>query len=165
LTSEVLERQRVGRFEFAPHNCFACGRLNRDGLQLDLHAKAGRCWTDLAIPERFEGWAGIVHGGVVTAILDEVMAWSLIDEDSLGFTARLNVEFKRPMAVGTAIHAEGWITDRRKRRFETAASVTDAVSGAVLAEATAVYLAAPPDQQAELRARYDIRRAPAGEPG
>jgi hypothetical protein len=151
------ERQRVGRFEFAPHNCFACGQLNVHGLQLRLHARDGRCWTELSLPRRFEGWTSIVHGGVVSAILDEVMAWSLIDQGRLGFTARLAVEFRRPVPIETPIRAEGWITGRRRRRFDTAARIVDSGTEGVFAEATAVYLAAPIDQETELRDRYDIR--------
>jgi acyl-coenzyme A thioesterase PaaI-like protein len=152
-----MARQRVGRFDFAAHNCFACGQLNLSGIQLDLHADDGRCWTELAIPRRFEGWDGIVHGGIVGAILDEVMAWSLIGEDRLGFTARLAIDFRRPVRVDQRVCAEGWIADLRRRRFATAARLVDAESGDVLAEATAVYVATSVSQDAALRERYDIR--------
>ncbi len=150
-------RQRVGRFEFAPHNCFACGQLNVSGMQLRLHADTGRCWTELALPRRFEGWEGIAHGGVVSAILDEVMAWSLIGQDRLGLTARLNVDFHHPVPVEVMIRAEGWITERRRRRFDASARLMDASTGQVLADATAIYVAAPVAQESALRDRYDIR--------
>lgn len=150
-------RQRVGRFEFAPHNCFACGQLNVAGLQLQLHADEATCWAIIALPRRFEGWDGIAHGGVVSAILDEVMAWSLIGQDRLGFTARLEVDFRRPVPIEREIRATGWITDRRRRRFDTAARLVDSRTGEVLAEATAIYLGAATAQEAQLRGRYGIR--------
>jgi acyl-coenzyme A thioesterase PaaI-like protein len=150
-------RQRVGRFEFAAHGCFACGQLNVAGLRLELHAAGDRCWTEIALPRTFEGWQGITHGGVVSAILDEVMVWSLIGADRLGFTARLEVDFRRPVPVEHTIRAEGWIEEQRRRRFNTRAQVTDATTGELLAEARAVYLAAPLAQEASLRDRYDIR--------
>jgi len=155
---ETALRQRVGRFEFAAHSCFACGQLNLAGLRLELHAGGDRCWTDTTLPATFQGWEGITHGGIVSAILDEVMAWSLIGAERLGFTARLEVDFKRPVPVGRSIHAEGWIADRRRRRFDTQAQITDAATGEVLAEARAIYLSAPVEQAAALRGRYDIRR-------
>ena len=65
-----------------PHHCFACGTLNIHGLHLELHVEDGRCWTELTLPERFEGWEGIAHGGIVCTILDEVMAWALVDPTS-----------------------------------------------------------------------------------
>ena len=149
-------RQRVGRY-FAAHSCFACGQLNLGGLRLRLHAAGDRCWTEATLPRDFQGWEGITHGGVVSAILDEVMAWSLIGADRLGFTARLEVDFKRPVPVERAIRAEGWIVERRRRRFDTRAHITDVLSGEVLAEAQAIYLAAPREQEEALRERYDIR--------
>ncbi len=150
-------RQRVGRFDFAAHRCFACGQLNMAGLRLQLHAAGDRCWTETTLPAQFQGWEGMTHGGVVSAILDEVMAWSLIGADRLGFTARLEVDFKRPVPVERAIRAEGWIETQRRRRFDTRAKITDVATGEVLAEARAIYLAAPRDQEAALRQRYDIR--------
>lgn len=150
-------RQRVGRFEFAAHNCFACGQLNAGGLRLTLHAQGDRCWTEVAIPKAFEGWEGIIHGGIVSAILDEVMAWSLIGEDRLGFTARLEVEFRKPVPAESPIRAEGWIEVRRRRRFDTRARITDLATGGVLAEGRAIYLGAPVARDAALRERYDIR--------
>src|ERR1035437_994551 len=78
-----------------PHACFGCGELNEAGLHLQLHLEPGRCWTELVIPDRFEGWEGIVHGGIISTILDEVMSWSLIERDSWGVTARPNIDFKQ----------------------------------------------------------------------
>jgi acyl-coenzyme A thioesterase PaaI-like protein len=165
LTSEVAARpvdralrQRVGRFDFAAHGCFACGQLNVAGLRLDLHASDDRCWAEITLPATFQGWEGMTHGGVVSAIVDEVMAWSLIGVDRLGFTARLEVDFKHPVPIGRPIRAEGWITEQRRRRFNTAATITDSDTGQVLVEARAIYLAAPLEQESALRDRYDIRR-------
>lgn len=150
---------RLPRFEIEPHNCFACGSLNEHGMRLDLHVEPSRCWTDLALDRRFEGWEGIAHGGIITTILDEVMAWALVAEDNWGVTARINVDFRRPVPVGHALHAEGWITRGRKRLVETAGRLVDAASGEELATATAVYVAADESRKRELRERYGFRLA------
>jgi acyl-coenzyme A thioesterase PaaI-like protein len=150
---------RVGsrRFEFAPHNCFACGQLNTHGLQLVLHGDADRCWTELTLPKRFEGWEGIAHGGILTAILDEVMAWALVGRDSWGLTARLSVDFRKPVAIGRPIRAEGRITEARRRLLKTHGQIVDAADGELLASAEAVYVAAPESRKRELKARYQFR--------
>jgi uncharacterized protein (TIGR00369 family) len=146
--------------EVAPHHCFACGALNEHGIHLDLHVDGDRCWTELALPERFQGWDGIAHGGIICTILDEVMAWSLAATDNWGLTARLNVAFKRPVRLGVPIRAEGWVTSIRRRLVETAARIVDPASGEVLATATATYVAADPARKAELQARYRFRLTP-----
>ncbi|MFL5643122.1 MAG: PaaI family thioesterase [Chloroflexota bacterium] len=151
----------AGRFEFAPHNCFACGTLNAGGLGLDLHVEPGRSWVDLSLDSRFEGWEGVIHGGILCTILDEVMAWALVGEDNWGVTARMAVDFRRPVTVGTPIHAEGWITRSRRRLADTAGQIVDATTGAQLATATGVYLAANDDRKRDLRERYGYRPTPA----
>src|SRR2546428_1544464 len=88
------------RIEVEPHNCFACGTLNAHGLHLELHTEADRCWTRLTLSDRFEGWEGIAHGGILAAILDEVMAWALVGHDLWGLTPRMSVDFRRPVQVG-----------------------------------------------------------------
>ena len=158
MTSEARVAQRIDeRFSFEPHNCFACGTLNAGGLHLDLHVDGERCWTDLEIPERFQGWDEIAHGGIVATILDEVMAWSLVDADSWGLTARLTVEFKRPVPLGRPIHAEGWITESRRRVATTAGRIVAAGTGEVLATAEALYIAATDDRKRQLKERYGYR--------
>ena len=139
---------------FEPHNCFACGSLNVSGLQLELHVEGQACWTELQLPERFEGWEGIAHGGIVCTILDEVMAWALVGQDAWGLTAKMDVEFKRPVRVGSRIRGEGRLIEARRRLLTTAAQLTDADSGELLATARALYVAAPPERKRELKARY-----------
>jgi len=147
----------TGRFEFEPHNCFACGSLNANGLQLDLHVEPARCWTAFKLDRRFEGWEGIAHGGILCTILDEVMAWALVGEDNWGVTARMNVAFRRPVEVGRTVRAEGWIAQARRRVVDTAARIVDADTGDELATATGVYVAASPDRKRYLRERYAFR--------
>jgi acyl-coenzyme A thioesterase PaaI-like protein len=148
------------RFEVEPHHCFACGSLSEHGLQLDLHVGGERCWTELTLADRFQGWDGIAHGGIVCTVLDEVMAWSLAVGENWGMTARMTVDFKRPVRLGVPIRAEGWVTRRRRRLFDTAARLLDASSGELLATAEAVYVAADEERKRELIARYRFRLVP-----
>ncbi len=160
MTSEPLVSDvRIGgkRLEIAPHNCFACGTLNTHGMQLEIHIQEGRSWTELRLERRFEGWEGIAHGGILCTILDEVMAWSLVGADNWGVTARLAVDFKRPVPVDRAIRAEGWVTEVRRRLVTTAGSIVDVADGTLLASADALYVAATQERKRELQQRYGFR--------
>jgi acyl-coenzyme A thioesterase PaaI-like protein len=159
LTSDLrdVRTSPFARFEFAPHNCFACGTLNTNGLQLRLHLEAARSWTEFELDSRFEGWEGIAHGGILCTILDEVMAWALVAEDNWGVTARMSVDFRKPVPVGTPIRADGWITRSRRRVVETAGRIVDATSGVELATAVGTYVAADEGRKQELRERYGFR--------
>jgi acyl-coenzyme A thioesterase PaaI-like protein len=147
--------------EVEPHNCFACGSLNEGGLHLDLHVDGERCWTELVLADRFQGWDGIAHGGIVCTILDEVMAWSLAATDNWGLTARLGVDFKKPVHLGSRIRAEGWVTANRRRIILTGGRIVDAATGQLLATGEAMYVAASDERKRELQARYRFRLTPA----
>ena len=154
--TRLIDVPGVPRFEIDPHHCFACGTLNTSGMGLVLHVEPGRCWTELAVERRFEGWDGIAHGGIIATILDEVMAWALVGEDNWGLTARMNLEFKRPIQVGLPIRAEGWITRSRRRIVDTAGRILDPATGVELATATGVYVAADEARKRQLRERYHL---------
>lgn len=151
------------RVMLQPHNCFACGTLNAHGLHLALHAGDGRCWVDTELDQRFEGWEGIAHGGIISTLLDEVMAWAVVEHDLWGVTARMTVEFKRPVPIGRPIHGEGRVTSVRRRIVVTEGFLTDQ-EGNLLARADATYVGAPDDKKAELKARYGFVLVP-GEDG
>jgi acyl-coenzyme A thioesterase PaaI-like protein len=143
-------------FRIRPHNCFACGELNEIGLHLKLNLEPGRCWTELEMLRRFEGWEGIIHGGILCTVMDEVMAWALVQYDSWGVTARMSVVLRRPVTVGQRIRAEGWIAESRRRIHVTAAKIVDAESGVELASALATYVAASEARKRELKERYGV---------
>ena len=159
MTSEIgsIAGRTERRFVFEPHRCFACGELNDRGLRLSLHANEAGCWTELTLDAAFQGWEGVAHGGILCTILDEVMAWSVIGRDTWGVTARLTVDFKRPVPVGRRLRAEGVVTDARRRLFRTSGTITDVETGETLATGEGTYVAAPPERLAELKARYRLR--------
>ena len=115
------------------------------------------------MPRRFEGWEGIIHGGILCTILDEVMAWALVVHDNWGVTARMSIDFRKPVTVGQAIRAEGWITEARRRIQVTAGRIVDSGTGVELAAAEATYVAASRPASASSRSAT-ASREPVEEP-
>jgi uncharacterized protein (TIGR00369 family) len=151
-------RDREGSFDFEPHRCFACGELNQHGLHLAIHTDPSGAWTETALEPQFQGWEAVAHGGIVCTLLDEVMAWSVIGRGTWGVTARLNVTFRRPIPVGAAIRAEGWVVDESRRVHRAEGRVIDAATGEVLATAESTFVAVPATEVERLKARYGMRR-------
>jgi uncharacterized protein (TIGR00369 family) len=151
-------RDREGAFEFEPHRCFACGELNEQGLRLAIHTDPAGSWTETTLEPRFQGWEAVAHGGIVCTLLDEVMAWAVIGRGTWGVTARLNVTFRRPIPVGRAIRAEGWVVDENRRAHRAEGRVLDVATGEVLASGESTFVAVPPDEVERLKARYGMRR-------
>ena len=136
------------------HWCFACGRLNDSGLHLDFDVSRGRAETTCLPQRQHQGYDGTVHGGIVTALLDETMGWAIFHQGIWGVTARLNVTFRQPVLVGEELRVVGEIVRERSRSIETHGTVTRASDGNVLAEADAVFLLMPDDKRRELESRY-----------
>ena len=136
------------------HWCFACGRLNESGLHLDFDVSRGRAETTCVPERRHQGYDGTVHGGIVTALLDETMGWAIFHEGVWGVTARLNVTFRQPALVGDRLRIVGDVVRERSRSIETHGVVSRASDGAILADAEAVFLLMPDERRRELERKY-----------
>ncbi len=136
------------------HWCFACGRLNESGLHLDFEVSRGRAETTCVTERRHQGYDGTVHGGIVTALLDETMGWAIFHQGIWGVTARLEVAFRKPVAVGEELRVVGEVVRERSRSIETHGTVTRASDGAILADADATFLVMPEERRRELERRY-----------
>lgn len=121
----------------ADQMCFACGIHNPIGLHLTFAFEGEEYVTRFLADARFQGYHGIVHGGIVATLLDEVMARLVWEQAGPSATARLDVRYRRPAPIGTPIVARGRITAVRRagQVYETAATAA-LEDGAVLAEAT-----------------------------
>jgi uncharacterized protein (TIGR00369 family) len=136
------------------HYCFGGGRLNPIGLKLTFYRSADGVLAPFTPEQRHEGYTGVVHGGIVTTVLDEVMAWALYAEEIWAVTGDLRVRFRRPVSVGVPTIASGRIVATRSRTVEVAASLIEAASDRVLADAAGTFVRVPEEQAEAWRARY-----------
>src|SRR3712207_4588107 len=130
------------------HGCFGCGHLNPHGLRLDFYrtADGGGLWTPFTPRPEHEGFASVVHGGIVTAVLDEVMGWAVFARGVWAVTGKIAVTFRKPAAVGVPARATGRIAADRGRLLEVAAELRREADGVVLAEASATFVRVPEAQ-------------------
>ena len=89
--------------------CWICGEKNPGGLQLkfDLNKDEETIQTSFISPETYQGYDGIVHGGILSALLDEAMAKLAFELGYNAVTAMLNVRFKRPRQGKGKTHGQG----------------------------------------------------------
>jgi len=94
--------------------CFVCGLQNPVGLKLAFYEETGtgQVRAEFTVPDEYQGYPGVVHGGIVAAILDEVSGRAVMlggsDEDLLA-TLRLTIRYRRPTPTGTPLTAVGWV--------------------------------------------------------
>ena len=96
--------------------CFACGPRNPYGLKLHMERDSDRVTAKFVALEEYQGFPGYLHGGVITALLDEVMSRvSIVTYNRWTITGGIDVHFRKPVPIGqevTAI-AEHVETNRR----------------------------------------------------
>ena len=138
------------------HHCFGCGRLNPHGLQLDFYplADGDGLWATFTPTQVHEGFAGVVHGGIVTAVLDEIMGWAVFVRGAWAVTGRLTISFRKPVEVGVPTRAVGRVVADRGRLLDVAAELRRAADDLLLADATATFARVPEEQARAWRERY-----------
>ncbi len=93
-------------------HCFVCGTENPNGLGLSFYDDGENTVQSVfSISEKFQGYPGIAHGGILATILDEVVGRVAMIEDHHRFmmTVNMQVQFRNPVPLNTNIKAEGKI--------------------------------------------------------
>jgi len=129
-------------------SCFVCGEQNPHGLRLKSRIENGRVVLDYTTRDADLGYRHIVHGGILMTLLDEVMTWAaIVAAERMCVAAELTVRLKKPVKVGQALRAEGWITNGKARLIMADGHIIDAARQ-VLATATGKYVAMPRGESA-----------------
>ena len=123
LRGEAPQRQLHARTQSL---CFVCGQDNPAGMRVVFHhqrnGEMAAAWTP---GSTWEGFSGIVHGGVVSTVLDEAMSKAVAAAGAEALTAELRIRYRRPVRSGTPFRIQGWVVRRTKRLIETEATITD----------------------------------------
>lgn len=134
----------MGVFQAPPLNdnggCFACGRQNPVGLRMEVGHDQDRAVCRIALAEHYQGWPGIAHGGVVAALLDEIMAHALLRTGSHGVTTGMEISYKSPVHLESDLLVVGWVAELRSRLAVTQGEIRAADDDRLLAVATAKFL-------------------------
>jgi acyl-coenzyme A thioesterase PaaI-like protein len=128
--------------------CFICGVENPIGLKLQIYQTApGMIETTYTAPDHFQGYPGILHGGIVATILDEISGRALMGDPSsprFMFTGRLQVKYRRNVPTGEPLRIVGKGVKSKGKSAEGWAGIYDQ-EGNLLAEATTLLIDLPKD--------------------
>lgn len=126
--------------------CFVCGRDNPIGLYLTFFLDEQGCVHAEYTPRpEHQGFPGVMHGGLITAMLDELIGRTAIANDLWCMTAKLAVRFRKPVPIGRSLKLKGAITRQHGRVLEGRGELR-LDDGSLAAEAEGVYLRIPDDQ-------------------
>ncbi len=116
-------------------HCFVCGEKNSTGLRVKFYSDGKIAKAEYEPTEQFSGYKNIFHGGVMAALLDEVMIKTVIANDLVAVTTRMSLSYKRPARVGEKILLQGEIVENRKKIVKTKGEARNS-EGELLAEAS-----------------------------
>lgn len=128
-------------------HCFVCGVENPFGLHLKFDQTGpGEVSAEITLTEKYQGYPGIVHGGIVAAMLDEVTGRSWMGADAHNprfmFTAKLEVTYRKNVPVGQPLRLVGKAGNSRGRTAQANGAIYDG-EGTLLAEANALLVNVP----------------------
>ena len=125
-------------------HCFACGLENSFGLQIHFYDNGvDEVVANYVVPDHYQGYPGIVHGGITATILDELVGRAVMADNLNQFmvSAKLMVRYRKPIPLGEPLSLTGKVLRRRGRIAISRAEIRlpDGTIGAE-AEATLVHL-------------------------
>jgi len=121
-------------------HCFGCGPLNLDGLRLTFVPGPDGSVAEFVVPERFQSWAGMAHGGMVALMLDEAVGWAAWHAGHPGVTGRLAVSYRRPLRLGEPVRIVGKVDHIRRSLVYATAVIENRDDSSRIADATATLM-------------------------
>ena len=109
------------------HHCFACGTENPIGLNLQFYRLGDAVCADITLDKAYEGWEGMVHGGIVSTLIDEVMSWAVMYSKKVFLVTRnMNIKYVKPAMIGTPLRVKGrLVDDSEPPRIKASAEIRD----------------------------------------
>src|SRR5208337_465186 len=102
----------------ADNYCFVCGKNNPRGFKIAVRYSEAElaAETELAIPREYQGWAQVIHGGILSTLLDELMAHAVWRFAGPGLTLSMEVRFHQPLKPGEPIRVRGVLRTKNGSR-------------------------------------------------
>ena len=98
-------------------HCFGCSQKNPYGLKMRFYADDDALFSWLSVPPHLCGWDGIVHGGVLSTMLDEIMGCSAIYSlRRIVMTKTMTVDFFKPVYIEDKLRVEGRVIEQTSER-------------------------------------------------
>lgn len=123
------------------HNmCFGCGPANSNGLRMVFHGNDDLVYSEIAVPGHLIGWQNVVHGGIISTLLDEVMSWGAIFlTRRFILTKTMTVNYHKPVMAGDRLKVEGSIENQGSERECTMSGRIFNSKGELCASSTGIF--------------------------
>jgi acyl-coenzyme A thioesterase PaaI-like protein len=133
--------------------CFGCGDLNPAGLKLEFRFEGNKAVADFLPEKRHQGYPGLMHGGVMSAALDEAMGWAMYGLGVWAVTGKMEVKFRQPLPLHQKATVSGEVIRNRGRWLEMRGEIRSG-EGKLMAESYALFMRLPEERVRELEETY-----------
>jgi uncharacterized protein (TIGR00369 family) len=128
--------------------CFICGLQNPVGLHMAIYNDHNNncIYSNVVIPDQYQSYPGVVHGGIVATMLDEISGRATImdgSDQNLMVTLKLEVKYRLPTPTNTPLKIIGRVVSQNESRAKVVGEIQLA-DGTVTASCESL-LARPPD--------------------
>ena len=132
----MINRPQAIDIEKGYSMCFGCGEDNPIGLKLSFQRDGKAVKAEFTPGKLHQGWADVVHGGILHSILDEAVSYAAIFEGLFCITAKMETRLKRPAIIGEPLIITAATTRKTSRLVEAEAKIS-AKDGTLIAESSA----------------------------
>ena len=136
------------------HACFGCGDDNPIGLHLRFAPEADGVKASFIPGPQHQGFQDVVHGGIISAVLDEAMAWATAHAGVWAVTGDMRVRFRRPLKIGELTTVVARVSGTRGRLVTATAELQLDRDSSPVATASATFVRVDADVEAAWQARY-----------
>jgi uncharacterized protein (TIGR00369 family) len=120
------------------HNCFGCSPINPSGLQMKFYTNEVSVFSEVTVPNHLCGWNNLIHGGVLSTILDEVMSWAAIYLlKRITLTKSMTIDFLKPVYIGHPLKAEGKVLEIKGKHEAVMEGILSNSDGTICTRSTA----------------------------
>lgn len=121
------------------NSCLICGKNNPIGIHAEFRAVPGGAQCVVRPSALFQGYDGILHGGIVAALMDDAMCYAVTLDGPPVVTAELEVRYRAPVPVNRELVVTAQKLDARRNLFTCKAEIS--MDGRALASATGKFIA------------------------
>jgi acyl-coenzyme A thioesterase PaaI-like protein len=129
--------------------CFVCGKDNPRGFKIKVRylEEQQTAETELSLAKEFQGWADVIHGGILATLLDELMAHAVWHFAGPGLTLGLEVRFHQPLKPGEPVLVRGVLHTPNGSRRLAEGEIIRLADGARIASGKSRFLLLPAQEQ------------------
>jgi uncharacterized protein (TIGR00369 family) len=122
----------------ATHHCFGCSPINPSGLQMSFCTDESAVFSEVRVPKHLRGWNNLIHGGILSTILDEIMSWAAIYLlKRITLTKSMTVDFLKPVYIDQRLKAEGKVLELKGKHEAVMEGILSNGDGTVCTRSTA----------------------------